>query len=121
MTTVNTKEFKSKLTAERDALVAKLDAQEHNLAVDTNETPDPVDMAAQAYSKNVLLALSASENRQLGMIEEALERITKRSFGKCMNCKNPINPKRLQAVPWARYCIECQQLQEQGLLDDEDG
>ncbi len=111
-------EYKKRLTAERKALAHKLDSQEHNLAVDGNEMPDPVDLAAQAFSKNVILALSENETRQLGMIDEALRRIDDGEYGDCANCGNEINPKRLDAVPWARYDIACQELVEQGMLEE---
>jgi DnaK suppressor protein len=111
-------EYKKRLTAERTALAHKLDSQEHNLAVDGNEMPDPVDLAAQAFSKNVILALSENETRQLGMIDEALRRIEDGEFGDCANCGNEINTKRLDAVPWARYDIACQELVEQGMLEE---
>jgi DnaK suppressor protein len=111
-------EYKKRLTAERTALAHKLDSQEHNLAVDGNEMPDPVDLAAQAFSKNVILALSENETRQLGMIDDALRRIEDGEYGDCVNCGNEINPKRLDAVPWARYDISCQELVEQGMLEE---
>src|ERR1041384_8184942 len=111
-------EYKKRLMAERKALAHKLDSQEHNLAVDGNEMPDPVDLAAQAFSKNVILALSENETRQLGMIDEALRRIEDGEFGDCANCGNEINTKRLDAVPWARYDIACQELVEQGMLEE---
>jgi DnaK suppressor protein len=38
-------------------------------------------------------------------------------FGHCVSCGNDIKPARLEAVPWAKYCLNCQELQEQGLLD----
>ena len=53
------------------------------------------------------------------MINEALERIEDKEYGVCQNCEEPINPKRLEAVPWARYCINCQELREKGLLDED--
>ncbi|MGA7769618.1 MAG: TraR/DksA family transcriptional regulator [Candidatus Sulfotelmatobacter sp.] len=43
------------------------------------------------------------------MVEEALRRVHDGSFGQCLSCGNEINPKRLEAVPWTRYCIACQE------------
>jgi DnaK suppressor protein len=40
------------------------------------------------------------------------------SFGVCVACENEINQKRLEAVPWTRHCISCQEMQEQGLLEE---
>jgi DnaK suppressor protein len=107
MSKVNLKVIKDRLIAERELLVNKL--QDNDLSVDDSETPDPVDLAVRNYSKNVKLTL----------IDEALLRIKDDEYGQCQNCEKPINPKRLAAIPWARYCLDCQQLLEQGLLEED--
>jgi len=117
MSKLNTKDLKKRLLAERDLLVDKL--KDNDLSVDDSETPDPVDLAVRNYSKNVMLAVSENESRQLTLIDEALLRIDDDEYGSCQNCENDINPKRLAAIPWARYCLDCQQLLEQGLLEEE--
>ncbi len=110
-------EIKEKLIAERDLLIQKLAG--NDLSVDDSETPDPVDLAVRNYSKNVMLAVSENESRQLLLINESLERIADEEYGACQNCEQEISPKRLNAVPWARYCLSCQELQEKGLLDED--
>lgn len=117
MSQLKLKEIKEKLIAERDILIEKLKG--NDLSVDDSETPDPVDLAVRNYSKNVMLAVSENESRQLALIDEALLRIEDEEYGPCQNCGNAINPKRLAAIPWARYCLNCQELLEQGLLEDE--
>ena len=117
MSKLNLKEIKEKLLAERDALIEKL--KSNDLSVDDAETPDPVDLAVRNYSKNVMLAVSENESKQLALIDEALLRIEDDEYGVCQNCEKEINPKRLAAIPWARYCLECQELLEKGMLDDE--
>lgn len=116
MTKAQLKEIRQKLNEERETILSKLSS--NDLSVDDSETPDPVDLAVRNYSKNVMLAVSENESRQLTLINEALERIEDDEYGLCLNCENEINPKRLNAVPWARYCLDCQQLLEQGLLDE---
>jgi DnaK suppressor protein len=111
------KDIKKRLQAERELLIEKLKG--NDLSVDDSETPDPVDLAVRNYSKNVMLAVSENESKQLSLIDEALLRIDDNEYGPCQNCENEINPKRLAAIPWARYCLDCQQLLEQGLLEDE--
>jgi DnaK suppressor protein len=49
-------------------------------------------------------------------IEEALIRVRDESYGVCTNCGTTIGEKRLQAVPWTAFCIDCQELQEKGML-----
>lgn len=117
MSKLNLKEIKEKLLAERELLIEKLKG--NDLSIDDAETPDPVDLAVRNYSKNVMLAVSENESRQLLLIDQALLRIDDDEYGPCQNCEKPINPKRLAAIPWARFCIDCQELLEKGLLDEE--
>lgn len=117
MIELNLDEIKDRLLAERENLLNKL--QENDLSIDDSETPDPVDLAVRNYSKNVMLAVSENESRQLTLINEAIERLNNDEYGVCQNCEKDINPKRLDAIPWARYCLSCQELVEQGLIDEE--
>ncbi len=117
MSVLKTEKIKDKLILERELLLAKLNG--NDLSVDSSETPDPVDLAVRNYSKNVMLAVSENDSRQVILINEALTRIADEEYGTCQNCEKPINPKRLDAVPWARCCLNCQELVEQGLLDEE--
>ena len=117
MSKSNLKDIKEKLLAEREVLIQKL--KDNDLSVDDAETPDPVDLAVRNYSKNVMLAVSENESKQLALIDEALLRIDDDEYGVCQNCEKEINPKRLAAVPSARFCLECQELLEKGLLDEE--
>jgi DnaK suppressor protein len=111
------KDVKQRLLDERMLLIEKLKG--NDLSVDDSETPDPVDLAVRNYSKNVMLAVSENESRQLALVDEALLRVEDDEYGVCQNCEKDINSKRLAAIPWARYCLSCQELVEQGLLDDE--
>jgi len=117
MSELNLKDIKEKLIAEREGLLKKL--KENDLSVDDSETPDPVDLAVRNYSKNVMLAVSENDSRQLILINEALERLDDEEYGTCQNCEKEINPKRLDAIPWARYCLSCQELVEKGLLEED--
>lgn len=117
MTKAQQKEIRQKLLAERELLIDKLNG--NDLSIDDSETPDPVDLAVRNYSKNVMLAVSENESRQLTLIDEALTRVEDKEYGTCQNCEKAINAKRLAAIPWARYCLDCQELLEQGLLDEE--
>ncbi len=116
MSKLNTKKIKENLLEERNLILKKLSG--NDLSVDSAETPDPVDLAVRNYSKNVMLAVSENESKQLTLINDALERLEDDEYGLCQNCENDVNPKRLIAVPWARYCIACQELQEKGLLEE---
>ncbi|MGC2234545.1 MAG: TraR/DksA family transcriptional regulator [Pyrinomonadaceae bacterium] len=117
MSELNLKNIKESLIAERDMLIEKL--KDNDLSIDDSETPDPVDLAVRNYSKNVMLAVSENESKQLVLVDEALLRVEDEEYGTCQNCEKDINPKRLAAIPWARYCLSCQELLEQGLLDED--
>ena len=95
---------------------------EHDLRVGQETSDDGaedlVDRANSAYNREFMLSLSGSEREILKEIESALERIETDEYGVCGACEEKIPAKRLQAVPWARYCIDCQELVEQGLLQD---
>jgi len=77
---------------------------------------DLADKAASAYSKELNFSLSDTERNVLMLIDEAFARIKDGDYGSCTNCGNQIGEKRLQAVPWTPFCIDCQELQEKGLL-----
>jgi DnaK suppressor protein len=77
---------------------------------------DLADKAASAYSKELNFSLSDAERNLLMLIDEAFNRMKAGSYAICTNCGVEIGEKRLQAVPWTPYCIDCQELQEKGML-----
>lgn len=77
---------------------------------------DLADKAYSAYSKELNFSLSDGERNLLMLIEEAFTRIKDGSYGTCTNCGVVIGEKRLSAVPWTPFCIDCQELQEKGML-----
>ena len=107
-----------------DALRAKqrelLDSYERDKAAG-NALPDDgiqdlADKAASAYSKELNFSLSDGERQLLMQIDEAFNRIKEGTYAVCTNCGATIGEKRLQAVPWTPFCIDCQELQEKGML-----
>jgi len=90
-------------------------------AADMDTAQDIADRASSSYTKEFLVHQSSNERQTLQMVESALSRIREGTFGECINCGNEINAKRLEAVPWTRYCIECQEKLEQGLLEQDTG
>jgi DnaK suppressor protein len=57
---------------------------------------------------------SNTARQMLKTLAQALERIRNGNFGECAECGGDIEPKRLEAIPWARYCVKCQEAREQG-------
>jgi DnaK suppressor protein len=80
-------------------------------------TQDVADRAASSYNKEFLFSQSNNDRQLLLMVDGALSRLREGSFGECASCGKEINAKRLEAVPWTRHCIECQEKAEQGLLE----
>jgi DnaK suppressor protein len=67
------------------------------------------DQAQLSHDEFVSLRLNSLDYGQLRMVEEALDRVQSGDFGVCLACEQPIPSKRLQALPWARYCVPCQE------------
>jgi len=67
------------------------------------------DQAQFLSDESVSLHLNTLDYAQLRLIEEALDRLDSGDYGTCLSCDEPIAPKRLHAVPWARYCVRCQE------------
>ena len=80
-------------------------------------TQDIADKAVSSYTREFLYSLSDGDRTTLLHIDEALARIDDGTYGSCQNCGTPKSEKRLLAVPWAPYCIDCQELSEKGLLE----
>src|SRR5713101_9516341 len=113
------KTYRDKLLVRREGLVGQVQAAEaYSRQRDAEATQDPADMAANAYTKELLVSMSANDRHLLQLIDEALERIDDGEYGECTNCGKPIQEKRLEAVPWARHCLPCQDLNERGLLSN---
>src|SRR6185295_13963801 len=116
-----TKVFRDKLLGRREGLVGQVQAAElYSRERDAEATQDPADMAANAYTKELLVSMSDNDRQLLNLIDEALERMDDSGFGKCVRCGQALPDKRLEAVPWARHCVRCQDLQERGLLVEDD-
>ena len=115
------KTYRDRLLERRESLVSQVTAAElSSRERDLEATQDPADMAANAYTKELLISMSANDRVLLGLIDEALARVESGDYGECVNCGEPIQEKRLNAVPWARYCLRCQDMKEKGLLNEEE-
>jgi DnaK suppressor protein len=84
---------------------------------DLESAQDIADRAANSYNKEFLFSQSNNERQLLQMVDAALNRVREGTFGECISCGAEINLKRLEAVPWTRYCIACQEKLEKGVLE----
>ena len=74
---------------------------------------DSMDLSVMDVSKELALRLGDRESQMVADIDQALLRIKEGSYGICLRCNRPIDERRLEAVPTARYDAECQtQLEE---------
>ncbi len=112
-----TEYYKKKLATRREELVKNIArTEEEGRQADDDPTVDLADKAANSYTKEFLFGQTNTDRTILQLIDEALRRIQSDEFGKCVNCQQEVNQKRLEAVPWTRHCISCQEKHEQGLL-----
>ena len=111
--------FKKRLeTRLHDLSRAVSRTQQDGRTADEDTAQDIADRAASSYTKEFLFSQSNNDRQLLQMVESALSRIREGSFGECISCGKVINPKRLEAVPWTRHCIECQEKLEKGQLEE---
>jgi DnaK suppressor protein len=70
---------------------------------------DDLDETLLAAQREALVSDLERTYRQLRQVEFALKRFDSGNYGVCFRCEGAISDKRLRAVPWAVYCIECQE------------
>jgi len=70
---------------------------------------DEGDLSQQHHEEWIFLNRNTIDMKLLREVSDALRRIDTGHYGICLECEEPISPKRLEAVPWARYCVTCQE------------
>lgn len=70
--------------------------------------------ASQVFEQQRDLALRERSSQHLEAVDAALARLDDGSYGTCARCGRPIAPERLEALPWAAHCIECQTIVDRG-------
>jgi DnaK suppressor protein len=74
---------------------------------------DPGDQAAAEYERQTIAHKADVARQTIRRLSDALKRISAGNYGECAQCGGDIELKRLEAVPWARYCLKCQEAREQ--------
>lgn len=114
MDRVRLAKFKGMLQARQQELSRSVNvSQEHGRSAVEDCPQDAAERASIFASKEFFFAHSTQGRRLLQMVSEALERIENGDYGRCAACAEEINAKRLEAVPWTRYCLHCQERLEQ--------
>lgn len=104
--------FRERLLAERARLVDEVGGSIQ--APDQMTYGSQAAAASQVFDQQRDFALRERATQQLAQVEAALERIQTDTFGKCTRCGREIAPERLDALPWAAHCIECQSALDRG-------
>lgn len=101
--------FRRKLLEMRRDLLGQVEKNKlYSKEVGEDGIPDSGDVAAYSYSKEVLMGLGENERTKLRLVEEALAKIDEGSYGVCERCEEAIPLKRLELLPFTRYCVQCQ-------------
>src|SRR5690348_7021425 len=98
--------YKKILETKRDELARGLRNRE-DIAIE--KTPDALDEVQLAGERELAIRNLDRESNLLRNVRSALGRIADGSYGVCLHCEEDIKPKRLDAVPWTKYCIRCQE------------
>ncbi len=115
------KHYRGLLETKRSELVDRVRAARNTETQGPGEdAPDLGDRALTTTTREMSYRLSAEERVILKRIDKALQRMDTGTYGTCLNCGGKIQTGRLEAVPWARYCIECQELLDRGEIPDLD-
>lgn len=96
----------------RDAMRRVLEGDLTALAELGMASGDLADAALDSAHEEVTSQMAEVEGRELVQIEEALQRFGDKTYGLCVECEKPVPLARLQALPYARFCIGCQRLAE---------
>lgn len=99
--------YRQKLLEKRADVLSGLGSKFDTLARMGRVAED--DQAQITHDEFVSLHLNALDYRELRLVEEALDRLDSGHYGVCLACEEAIPSKRLRALPWARYCVPCQQ------------
>ena len=106
--------FQKKLLEKRLELISVVQkTEDYGREVDSqNEAMDLADKASSSYTKEFMFSKSDSDRQLLQAVVDALDRIEGGAYGECENCGEPVERKRLEALPWAAFCLGCQERTE---------
>jgi DnaK suppressor protein len=109
MTATQRKSYKNILINKLTELTAMIaDKREAGMKDFEEVEADVYDVCTQAYSKEEFYSLCERDLQVLAMVKAAIKKANTQAFGLCEECEEPINEKRLKALPWVKYCIRCQ-------------
>ena len=102
------KEIREILIQRRDALRQALNGDDSLLReLSSQQGGDEIDFALDCVNGEINSQLAEVESRELSYVENALKRIEEKTYGKCEACTKNIPLARLEALPYATFCIQC--------------
>src|SRR4051812_23862460 len=111
----STKELRRMLEQKSNELRSSLKMPASNPMLAAAEDPyDSADWADKIHEEWIFLKRNSADTELLRDLDDALERIDEGAYGTCEDCGVTISPKRLEALPWARYCVTCQERHQTG-------
>jgi len=117
MTNADIKKYREILEAKQSELIYLLRNRE---GIEIEKSPDALDEVQRASERELAIRTLDRESSLLRNVRAALQRIDRGQFSVCMHCEEDISVKRMNAVPWTPYCIECQeQFDRKELVPDE--
>jgi len=78
-------------------------------ALSAVQSPDEIEVAVQSVEQDVNVTTASVRSRMLRQIDYALERVAGGTYGECQACGEQISLNRLKAIPWAEYCLDCEE------------
>lgn len=96
------------LVQQRQRLLSVMQSTQAQMAAKEVDLPDVSDRASGGFEDELAMGLMAIEAAQIDDIEAAIERINQGTYGLCANCEKPIPKKRLEVLPFARRCLNCE-------------
>ncbi len=107
--------YRKELLAKREELLDRVrTARTSEQEATDKEAPDLGDRALSTVIRDLSYQLTTTERDIMRRIDDALDRMEKNEYGVCVQCAKKMQIGRLDAVPWARHCIQCQELQDRG-------
>jgi DnaK suppressor protein len=111
----NLKQFRQILDEKATELRSHMGTQSASAILAIQEDPyDSADWAEKSHEEWIFLQKNSVDMALLREIEEALLRMREGTYGTCQDCGLPVSKKRLEALPWARFCVSCQERRTTG-------
>ena len=117
---INPANYRKLLERKAEEVRQSMSAQKAAQLVSRLDVPsDEGDLSQQHHEEWIFLNRNTIDMKLLREISDALQRINTGTYGVCLECEEPISTKRLDAVPWARYCVTCQEMIANRIADGE--